>query len=93
MKPVANIRLTPSVEEARVPRRFFERANEPRNWLPARAFDTGTSRQHELHKLCYRAPRRRFELTAQVASCCIATVTDAYKAGAGGSRKIRKHAA
>jgi putative transposase len=90
-KLVANIRLTPSVEKAGVPRRFSKRVNEPCNWLSARAFNTGTSRQYELHKPCYRGLRGRFELTAQVASCCIATVT--YKAGAEGPRKIRKHAA
>jgi predicted transposase len=82
MKRVANIKLTPTPEEADVLRRTLERVNEAFNWLAARAFETGTTRQYDLHKLCYRELGECFELTAQVAIRCIAKVVDANKAGA-----------
>jgi putative transposase len=80
MTLIANIRLTASVEKAGLMRRFLDRVNEPCSWLTARASDAGTSPPYELHKLRRRGLRERFELMAQVASCCM-------------PRKFRKHAA
>jgi putative transposase len=94
MKRVANIKLTPPPEEAEVLRRSLERLNEACHWLAARAFETGTLRQFDLHKRCYRDLRQHFELTAQVAVRCSAKVADAYKAGAKDTpRRFHKHAA
>jgi putative transposase len=89
MKLVATIKLTPTPKEADVLRRTLERVNEARNWLAARVFESRTVRLFDLHKLCYRDLRKRFELTAQVAIRCIA---EACKAGTkDAQRRFNRH--
>ena len=77
MKRVASIKLIPTPQEADVLRRTLERVNEACNWPAARAFESRTIRQFDLHKLCYRDLRKHFELAAQVAIRCFAKVVAA----------------
>ena len=93
MKLVANLRLKPTPEQERALRTTLERCNEACNWLSAKAFETKTFRQYDLHKACYRELRERFSLSAQVVVRCIAKVADTYKLDQKKQRVFRKHSA
>ncbi|HZR98761.1 MAG TPA: transposase [Chloroflexota bacterium] len=89
MKLVANLKLTPTHEQAARLRATVERANAACNWLSAEAWTTRTFGQYALHRLAYQAVRARFGLTAQMAVRCIAKVADAYKADRERQRTFR----
>lgn len=79
MKLVAAIKLLPSKEQAKALKATLERCNAACTWLAAKGFETGTTRQYDLHKLAYAQVRTDFGLTAQAAVRSIAKVADAYK--------------
>jgi IS605 OrfB family transposase len=93
MKLVANLKLKPTPEQESSLRVTLERCNEACDWLAERAWENKTFRQYDLHKLCYRELRERFEISAQVAIRCIAKVADAYKLDQKTQRTFRKHSA
>ncbi len=93
MKLVANIKLTPTPEQAEELRATLERCNEACNWLSEQAFATKTTRQYDMHKSFYAQVRERFGLSAQATVRCIAKVADAYKIDQKTLRVFRKHAA
>lgn len=93
MKLVANLKLTPTPEQAKELRATLERCNEACNWLSEQAFAAKTTRQYDMQKAFYYPLRERFELTAQVAIQCIKKVADAYKKDEKTVRVFRKHAA
>lgn len=93
MKLVANLKLHPTPDHARLLKDTLERCNEACNWLSAEAFAAKTFRQYDMQKVFYYPLRERFGLTAQVAIQCIKKVADAYKIDQKTQRIFRKHAA
>lgn len=98
MKLVANIKLLPTDEQAKQLRDTLERCNQACNFLSAKGFESGKTRQFDLHKLAYAETRAMFGIAAQVAVRCIAKVADAYtthKANGHEPKQItfRKHSA
>jgi putative transposase len=93
VKLIANIQLKPTPEQESLLRQTLERCNQACNYLSARGFEAGNTRQFDLHKIGYAETRAMFELTAQAAVRCIAKVADAYKTGKDGQRTFRRHAA
>ncbi len=93
MKLIANIKLLPSPEQESLLRQTLERCNQACNYLSARGFESGKTRQFDLHKLAYAEVRSMFGLTAQAAVRCVAKVADAYKVGKDAQRTFRRHAA
>jgi predicted transposase len=79
MKLTAQLKLLPSPEQTEALRRTLEQVNAACNDLSARAWDTRTFRQFELHRLAHGEVRATFGLSAQVTVRCISTVADAYK--------------
>lgn len=93
MKLIANIKLKPTPEQESLLRQTLERCNQACNYLSARGFETGKTRQFDLHRLAYAEIREMYGLTAQAAVRCIAKVADAYKVGKDGQRSFRRFAA
>ena len=90
---MANIKLTPTPEQAKELRATLERCNEACNWLSEQAFAAKTTRQYDMHKAFYAQVRERFGLSAQATVRCIAKVADAYKIDQKTLRVFRKHSA
>jgi putative transposase len=93
MKLIANIQLKPTPEQESLLRQTLERCNQACNYLSARGFEVGKTRQFDLHKLAYAEVRAMYGLTAQAAVRCIAKVADVYKVGKDGQRSFRRFAA
>lgn len=93
MKLIANIQLKPTPEQESLLRQTLERCNQACDYLSARGFEAGKTRQFDLHKLAYAEVRAMYGLTAQAAVRCIAKVADAYKDGRDGQRTFRRRAA
>jgi IS605 OrfB family transposase len=79
MKLAVQVKLVPDDVQRAALLATVERINEACNDASARAWQTKTFRQFDLHKLVYRDLRERFSLSAQVAVRAIAKVADAYK--------------
>ena len=93
MKLIAQLKLQPSPEQADALHRTLEQANAACNAISTTAWNTGTFRQFELHRLVYADIRSSFDLSAQLAVRCIAKVADAYKHGRSRQRTFRPHGA
>lgn len=91
MKLTAKIKLLPTPEQADALKRTLERCNAACDYLSARAWETRTFRQYDLHKLAYYDTRQRFDLSAQMTVRCIAKVTDAYKLDRQTRRTFKLH--
>jgi len=79
MQLTAQLKLKPSPEQADALSRTMAVCNEACNYISEWAWESKTFRQFDLHKLCYRAVRVDFALSAQAAIRAIAKVADAYK--------------
>jgi putative transposase len=78
MKLIAQVKLTPTPEQAAMIRATFERTNAACEFVSQQAWASKTFRRFDLHHLCYRAIRDQYGLSAQVAVRVIAKVADAY---------------
>jgi IS605 OrfB family transposase len=79
MKLIAKVKLLPTPEQANALKHTVEAANAACNFVSQYAWQTRTFKQYDLHHLCYKAIRARFDISAQVAVRVIAKVADAYK--------------
>ena len=80
VKLVVQVKLLPLEEQKASLTATLRMANKACDWLSAKAFETETFGQYELHKLAYYEARSAFpKLGAQVIVRCIAKVADAYK--------------
>ena len=80
VKLVVQVKLLPLEEQKASLTATLRMANKACDWLSAKAFETETFGQYELHKLVYHECRSVFpKLGAQVIVRCIAKVADAYK--------------
>lgn len=79
MKLTAQIKLTPTSEQAEALRRTLVAANAACDYISRVAWERHTFHQFDIHKLAYEDVRETFALSAQVVVRCIAKVADAYK--------------
>lgn len=79
MKLIAQVKLLPTLEQVDALRRTVEAANAACNFVGQRAWRTKTFKQYDLHHLCYKDIRAKFDISAQVVVRVIAKVADAYK--------------
>src|SRR5580700_1097370 len=79
MHLAAQLKLLPSAGQSGSLARTLNTFNAACDYISRTAWDSGTFRQFDLHKLCYREIRRRFGLTAQSAVRAISRVADACK--------------
>jgi putative transposase len=75
----AQLKLQPSAAQAAALADTLAATNAACDYISATAWDSKTFRQFDLHKLCYRTVRERFELSAQAAVRAISKTADAYK--------------
>ncbi len=79
MKLIAQVKLLPSREQARLLKQSLEQANDACNTISELAWQAQTFRQYAIHKAYYSKVRKQFGLSAQIIVRCIAKVADAYK--------------
>ncbi|HWQ34346.1 MAG TPA: transposase [Blastocatellia bacterium] len=93
VKLIAQVKLNPTKEQAKLLRQTLERANAACNAISEIAWKNETFKQFSLHKLAYAQIRERFDLSAQVTVRAIAKVADAYKLDTRMFRKFKPLAA
>lgn len=91
MKLIAQLKLTPTQEQAAILLQTLETANAACNSMSENAWQTQTFRQFDLHKLCYESARMSFGLSAQLTVRCLSKVADAYKLDRKVQRTFRPH--
>lgn len=79
MKLIAQVKLNPSREQARLLKQTLEHANAACNAISELAWNSQTFGQYAIHKAYYSQIRGGFGLSAQIVVRCIAKVADAYK--------------
>lgn len=79
MKLIAQVKLLPTPEQADALKQTIEQANAACQFVSNYAWESKTFRQYDLHHVCYKDIREKFDLSAQVAVRAIAKVADAYK--------------
>ncbi|GIV81520.1 MAG: transposase [Anaerolineae bacterium] len=91
MKPIAQVKLQPTPEQAYQLRLTLETVNAAANFVSDYAWETKTFRQYDLHHACYYAVRERYELSAQMTVRLLAKVADAYKLDRKTQRRFHPH--
>jgi len=91
VKLIAQIKLLPDTEQAKVLKQTLETANAACNYISEQAWKQRTFRQFPLHKLTYKDVRINFPLAAQVVVRCISKVADAYKIDRKVKRVVKPH--
>jgi putative transposase len=91
VKLIVQLKLQPSLQQARALLATLERANDAANTIRELAWETQTFGQYALQEAHYYAIKARFELTAQLVIRVIAKVADAYKLGRARPRRFRRH--
>ena len=89
MKLTAKVRLAPTHDQAKSLLYTLAAANECCDWISKRAWESGTFRQFDLHRIVYRETREKFALSAQVVVRCISKVADSYKLDRNTMRTFR----
>ena len=91
VKLIVNLKLQPTLEQAKALRATLERANAACNTISAAAWEHKTFKQYDLHKIVYHSVKDSSGLSAQVIVRCIAKVADAYKLDQQKQRQFKKH--
>jgi IS605 OrfB family transposase len=89
VKLTAQIKLMPDRSQAEALLSTLRVANDACNFVSQAAWKVKTFRQFDLHHLCYRDVRSRFNLSAQVAVRVISKVADSYKLDRKTERKFK----
>ena len=89
VKLAAQIKLLPDRPQAEALLSTLCAANGACNFVSQAAWQGQTFRQFDLHHLCYRDVRTRFNLSAQVAVRVISKVADSYKLDRKTERKFK----
>jgi len=79
MKLIAQIKLQPTIEQARSLRQTLLAANKAAQHVSDYAWMAKTFGQYDLHHACYYDIRAEFKLSSQMAVRTIAKVADSYK--------------
>jgi putative transposase len=91
MKLVAQLKLCPTKEQARILKDTLERANAACDRISEVAWEQRTFGKYALQKLCYRDVKSDFTLSAQMVVRCLAKVGDAYRPEKRTKRRFRSH--
>jgi putative transposase len=91
MKLVAQLKLCPTREQARVLKDTLERANAACNRVSEAAWERRIFGKYALQRLCYREVKSGFELSAQMVVRCLAKVGDAYRLDKRRKRWFKPH--
>lgn len=89
MKLIAQVKLLPTPEQANALQRTLETANTACNFVSRQAWENQTFKKYDLHRLCYKAVRAKFPLSAQVVVRVIAKVAEAHKLDKRTRRKFK----
>lgn len=89
MNLTAQLKLEPTADQAFALRRTLVASNAACDYISGVAWELKTFRQFDLHRLCYREVRKRFDLSAQAAVRCISKVADAYRLDRKAKRSFR----
>lgn len=89
MKLIAQVKMTPSLEQHTALLETMKRANAACNAISEAAWEQKIFGKFALHRLTYHVVKKEFGLTAQVVVRCIAKVADAYKLDGKNSRTFR----
>lgn len=79
MKLIAQVRLNPTKEQAKLLKQTIEQANATCDAISELAFNSQTFGQYAIHQAYYSKIRESSSLSAQIVVRCIAKVADAYK--------------
>ncbi len=79
MKIIAQVKLNPTKDQAKLLRQTLAMANQACNRISELAWATQTFKQYALHLQVYKQIRTEFDLSAQIVVRAIAKVADAYK--------------
>ncbi|HKQ05820.1 MAG TPA: transposase [Blastocatellia bacterium] len=93
MKLIAQVKLNPSREQAKLLKQTLEQANAACNAISELAWDSQTFGQYAIHKAYYSKVREQFGLSAQIVVRCIAKVADAYKLDKQTQRRFKPYGA
>jgi len=89
VKIIAQVKLNPTKEQAKLLRQTLELANKACNRISELAWSTQTFKQYALHLQVYKQIRSEFDLSAQIVVRCIAKVADAYKLDKDTQRRFK----
>lgn len=90
MKLIAEVKLSPTPEQAAVLRQTLKAANAACNYISDKAWAEQTFGKYSLQKLCYYPTKERFQLSAQVVIRCLAKVAAAYELDKKRKRQFRE---
>lgn len=79
MKLIAQVKLNPTKEQAKLLKQTIETANACCDAISELAFQSQTFGQYAIHQAYYAHIRERWALSAQIVVRCIAKVADSYK--------------
>jgi putative transposase len=79
MKLIAQVKLNPTKEQAKLLKQTIEQANKACDAISELAFDSQTFGQYAIHQAYYTQIRESSALSAQIVVRAIAKVADAYK--------------
>lgn len=91
MKLVAQLKLCPTKEQARVLKDTLARANAACNRISEVAWEQRVFGKFALQKLCYKDVKVGFSLSAQMVVRCLAKVGDSYRLGKQSKRRFKPH--
>ena len=89
VKLTAQIKLLPDKSQAEALLVTLRPANDACNFVSQAAWQEKTFRQFDLHHLCYKDVRSKFNLSAQAAIRVISKVADSYKLDRKTERKFK----
>jgi putative transposase len=91
MKLVAQLKLSPTPEQARILKDTLRRANAACNRVSEVAWERRIFGKYTLQRLCYREVKSDFGLSAQMVIRCLAKVADAYRLDKRRQRWFKPH--
>src|SRR5215212_1138641 len=91
MKLMAQLKLCPTMEQARILKDTIARANAACNRMSEVAWERKTFDKYALQRLCYREVKSGFGLSAQMVIRCLAKVGNAYRLDRRTKRRFKPH--
>jgi IS605 OrfB family transposase len=89
VKLIAQVKLNPSREQAKLLKQTIEQANAVCNAISELAWNSQTFGQYAIHKAYYLQVRQQVGLSAQIVVRCIAKVAHAYKLDKHARRRFK----
>ena len=89
MNLTAQLKLLPTVEQAKALRATVREVNAAANFISELAFEAQVFRRFALHHVAYRQTRERFDLSADMTCAALGKVANAYKLDRRCQRRFR----